>query len=126
MANFVERMLKLAADEKVSKKGKKSQGRAAVVLAGSKSGPGSSSTPGDGRVSSSGAKETPQKRSRQEEPVVDLTDSDQKFMLPNRCLFCASPVVNGPRISIPHQAKGHRENNDLSSFGGAKCMSAWG
>ncbi|MCI95503.1 hypothetical protein A2U01_0116801, partial [Trifolium medium] len=24
-----------------------------------------------------------------------------------RYLLCASPVVNGPRISMPHQAKGH-------------------
>ncbi|MCI97231.1 hypothetical protein A2U01_0118532, partial [Trifolium medium] len=50
MASFVEHMLKLASDQKLSKKLKKSKERVAVVLAESKSGPGSSSSPGGEHV----------------------------------------------------------------------------
>ncbi|MCI94479.1 hypothetical protein A2U01_0115777, partial [Trifolium medium] len=45
-------MLKLDADDKMTKKSKKSKGRASVVLEQSKLGPGSSSSP-EGHVSSS-------------------------------------------------------------------------
>ncbi|MCI48834.1 hypothetical protein A2U01_0070077, partial [Trifolium medium] len=79
--SFAERMLKLAADKKTSKKNLK--GGTAIVL--SQSGPGSSSSPGGGRGCSSEPKEreTPQKRQRQDDSVVDLTVSEPKFVLPN-------------------------------------------
>ncbi|MCH89799.1 hypothetical protein A2U01_0010700, partial [Trifolium medium] len=89
MASFAERMLKLAADQMVSKKPKKSKGRTAVVLEHSKSGPGSSSSPGGAyvssspggaHVSSSVAREPPQKRPREEESLVDLTGPEKQFM----------------------------------------------
>ncbi|MCH95817.1 hypothetical protein A2U01_0016799, partial [Trifolium medium] len=31
-------------------------------------------------------------------------------------LFCPEVVGNDPRMSIPHQAKGHRDDSDLSSL----------
>ncbi|MCH93809.1 hypothetical protein A2U01_0014762, partial [Trifolium medium] len=40
-----------------------------------------------------------------------------------RYLFCPDLVGNDPRISIPYQAKGHGDDSDLSSLGGARCMS---
>ncbi|MCI84335.1 hypothetical protein A2U01_0105612, partial [Trifolium medium] len=68
------------------------------------SGPGSSSSPGGGHACSSEPKETPQKRQRQDDSVIDLTDSEPKFVLPNcfdargfsrssppRCLIRRSP-----------------------------------
>ncbi|MCH83851.1 hypothetical protein A2U01_0004677, partial [Trifolium medium] len=72
MATFTERIIKLAADQKGSKKGKKSQGRSAIVIGESRSGPGSSSSPGGGHVSSTTPEEPPQKRLREEEPAVNL------------------------------------------------------
>ncbi|MCI66120.1 hypothetical protein A2U01_0087378, partial [Trifolium medium] len=72
-------MLKLAADKKTSKN--KVKGRTTVLL--SKSGPGSSSSPGGGHASSSEPKETPHKRQRQDDCMVDLTASEPKFVLPN-------------------------------------------
>ncbi|MCI78589.1 hypothetical protein A2U01_0099859, partial [Trifolium medium] len=56
-------------------------GRTVVVL--SQSGPGSSSSPGGGYACSSEPMETPQKRQRQDDSVVDLTASEPKFVLPN-------------------------------------------
>ncbi|MCI88623.1 hypothetical protein A2U01_0109910, partial [Trifolium medium] len=41
----------------------------------SQSGPGNSSSPGGGQTCSSRPKETPQKRQRQDDSVVDLTDA---------------------------------------------------
>ncbi|MCI83426.1 hypothetical protein A2U01_0104702, partial [Trifolium medium] len=32
-----------------------------------------------------------------------------------RYLLCASPVVNGPRMSRPHLAKGQGDDRDFSS-----------
>ncbi|MCI61608.1 hypothetical protein A2U01_0082865, partial [Trifolium medium] len=58
MSSFAERMLKLAADKKTSKK--KVKGGTMHVL--SQSGPGSSSSTGGGNACSSAPKETPQKR----------------------------------------------------------------
>ncbi|MCI27434.1 hypothetical protein A2U01_0048633, partial [Trifolium medium] len=49
----------------------------------SQSGPENSSSPGSGRGCSSEPKETPQKRPRQDDSVVDLTASEAKFVLPN-------------------------------------------
>ncbi|MCI81111.1 hypothetical protein A2U01_0102383, partial [Trifolium medium] len=69
MSNFAERMLKLAADKKTSKN--KVKGRTTGLLG--QSGPGSSSSPGGGHACSSELKETPQKRQRQDDSVVDLT-----------------------------------------------------
>ncbi|MCI51041.1 hypothetical protein A2U01_0072285, partial [Trifolium medium] len=79
MADFAERMLKLAADKKANKN--KAKGRTKALL--SQSGPGSSSSPGGGQAYSSEPKETPQKRPRQDDSVVDLTDTEPKFVLPN-------------------------------------------
>ncbi|MCI91594.1 hypothetical protein A2U01_0112888, partial [Trifolium medium] len=62
-------MLKLAADKKMSKN--KVKGRTTVLL--NQSGPGSSSSPGGGHACSLEPKETPQKRQRQDDSVVDLT-----------------------------------------------------
>ncbi|MCI03271.1 hypothetical protein A2U01_0024307, partial [Trifolium medium] len=82
MTSFVERMLKLAADDKVTKKSKKNKGRAGVILDQSRSAPGSSSSPRGGHVSSSAAgaqvspsmvKEPPQKMPRKEDLMVDMT-----------------------------------------------------
>ncbi|MCI11664.1 hypothetical protein A2U01_0032766, partial [Trifolium medium] len=78
MASFTERMLKLATDDKMTKKAKKTKGRPAVVPEQSKSGPSSSSSPG-GHVSSSPAgaqaspsvaREPPQKRPREEDSTI--------------------------------------------------------
>ncbi|MCI70642.1 hypothetical protein A2U01_0091905, partial [Trifolium medium] len=77
MAEFAERMLKLAADKKANKN--KVKGRTKALL--SQFGPGSSSSPGGGQACSSAPKETPQKRARQDDSVVDLTDSEAKFVL---------------------------------------------
>ncbi|MCI62286.1 hypothetical protein A2U01_0083543, partial [Trifolium medium] len=55
-------------------------GPAAVL---SRSGPGNSSSPGGGHTCSSEPKETPQKRARLDDSVVDLTDAEPKFVLPN-------------------------------------------
>ncbi|MCI69743.1 hypothetical protein A2U01_0091006, partial [Trifolium medium] len=73
MSGFAERMLKLAADNKKTGK-KKVKGRTMVLH--SQSGPGSSSSPGGGHACSSEPKETPQKRPRQDDSVVDLTDAE--------------------------------------------------
>ncbi|MCI70242.1 hypothetical protein A2U01_0091505, partial [Trifolium medium] len=77
MSGFAERMLKLAADKKASKN--KAKGRATLL---SQSGPGNSSSPGSGQACSSEAKETPQKRQRQDDSVVDLTEAEPRFVLP--------------------------------------------
>ncbi|MCI46442.1 hypothetical protein A2U01_0067682, partial [Trifolium medium] len=69
MANFAERMLKLAADKKTSKN--KAKGRTKALLC--QSGPRSSSSPVGGQACSSEPRETPQKRARQDNSVVDLT-----------------------------------------------------
>ncbi|MCI62487.1 hypothetical protein A2U01_0083744 [Trifolium medium] len=55
MSGFAERILKLAADNKASKK--KVKGRTSALL--SQSGPGSSSSPRGGQACSSEPKETP-------------------------------------------------------------------
>ncbi|MCI65849.1 hypothetical protein A2U01_0087107, partial [Trifolium medium] len=68
MAEFAERMLKLAADKKASKN--KAKGRTKALL--SQSSPGNSSSPGGGHACSSEPKGTPQKRQRQDDSVVDL------------------------------------------------------
>ncbi|MCI34348.1 hypothetical protein A2U01_0055567, partial [Trifolium medium] len=78
MASFAERMLKLAADDKTTKKAKKTKGRTAVVLEQSKSGPDSSSSPrghvssspAGAQVSPSVAREPPQKRPREEDSTI--------------------------------------------------------
>ncbi|MCI38820.1 hypothetical protein A2U01_0060049, partial [Trifolium medium] len=44
---------------------------------------GSSSSPGGGHACSSEPKATPQKRQRPDDSVVDLTDSEPKFVFPN-------------------------------------------
>ncbi|MCI33254.1 hypothetical protein A2U01_0054471, partial [Trifolium medium] len=80
MSGFAERMLKLAADNKKTGK-KKAKGRTSALL--SQSGPGSSSSPVGGQACSSDPNETPQKRPRQDDSVVDLTDAEPKFVLPN-------------------------------------------
>ncbi|MCI54629.1 hypothetical protein A2U01_0075879, partial [Trifolium medium] len=49
----------------------------------SQTGPGSSSSPGGGHACSSEPRATPQKRQRQDDSVVDLTDNEPKFILPN-------------------------------------------
>ncbi|MCI47706.1 hypothetical protein A2U01_0068948, partial [Trifolium medium] len=69
MSGFAERMLKLAADKKTNKN--KAKGRTSALH--SQSGPGSSSSPRGGHACSSEPKETPQKRQRQDDSVVDLT-----------------------------------------------------
>ncbi|MCI14544.1 hypothetical protein A2U01_0035676 [Trifolium medium] len=91
MVSFAERMLKLAADDKVTKKVKKNKGRTALVLDQSKSAPGSSSSPGGhvcssqagAQVSPSVVKEPPPKRQR-EDDLADLTAPEKPFLLP-RC-----------------------------------------
>ncbi|MCI38923.1 hypothetical protein A2U01_0060152, partial [Trifolium medium] len=84
MASFAERMLKLAADDKATKKAK-NMGRAGVVLNQSKPAPGNSSSLG-GRVSSSqiGAqvspsviKESNPKRQREDAPMIDLVEPEK-------------------------------------------------
>ncbi|MCI66020.1 hypothetical protein A2U01_0087278, partial [Trifolium medium] len=72
MAEFAERMLKLAADKKAQKI--KAKGRTKALL--SQSGLGGSSSPVIGQVCSSDLKETPNKRPRQDDSVVDLTDAE--------------------------------------------------
>ncbi|MCI59069.1 hypothetical protein A2U01_0080324, partial [Trifolium medium] len=59
----------------------KAKGRTKALL--SQSGPRSSSSPVGGQACSSEPKETPQKRQRQDDSVVDLTDVEPKFVLPN-------------------------------------------
>ncbi|MCI81124.1 hypothetical protein A2U01_0102396, partial [Trifolium medium] len=63
MSGFAERMLKLADDKKASKD--KAKERTKTLL--SQSGPGNSSSPGNGQACSSEPKETPQKRPRQDD-----------------------------------------------------------
>ncbi|MCI59656.1 hypothetical protein A2U01_0080911, partial [Trifolium medium] len=72
-------MLKLAADKKTGKK--KVKGGPAAIL--SRSGPGNSSSPVGGQACSSDPKGTPNKRPRQDDSVVDLTDAEPRFTLPN-------------------------------------------
>ncbi|MCI72936.1 hypothetical protein A2U01_0094200, partial [Trifolium medium] len=55
-------------------------GPAAVL---SRSGAGNSSSPVGGHACSSDPKETPNKRARQDDSVVDLTEAEPKFLLPN-------------------------------------------
>ncbi|MCI35640.1 hypothetical protein A2U01_0056861, partial [Trifolium medium] len=59
----------------------KAKGRTTVLS--QSGGPGSSSSPGGGHACSSEPKETPQKRQRQDDSVVDLTAGEPKFLLPN-------------------------------------------
>ncbi|MCI64213.1 hypothetical protein A2U01_0085471, partial [Trifolium medium] len=69
-----------AADKNKASKNK-AKGRTKALL--NQSGPGSSSSPVGGHACSSEQRETPQKRARQDDSVVDLTDSEAKFVLPN-------------------------------------------
>ncbi|MCI66186.1 hypothetical protein A2U01_0087444, partial [Trifolium medium] len=64
MSKFAERMLKLAADNKKTRKNK-AKWRTSALL--SQSGPGSSSSLGGGHACSFEPKETPQKRPRQDD-----------------------------------------------------------
>ncbi|MCI39089.1 hypothetical protein A2U01_0060318, partial [Trifolium medium] len=89
MADFAEELLKIAADQKVPKRGKKKvKSRAIVVI--EQSGPGGSSSPGGVSSSQVGVqsgspvvRQPPPKRSR-EDPVIDVDALERPYPLP-RC-----------------------------------------
>ncbi|MCI27574.1 hypothetical protein A2U01_0048773, partial [Trifolium medium] len=77
MANFADELLKIVADQKGPKQGKKKvKSRTSVVLeqsvpVGSSSPGGVSSSLGGANTGSPGVKEPPSKRQREEDPVID-------------------------------------------------------
>ncbi|MCI50288.1 hypothetical protein A2U01_0071532, partial [Trifolium medium] len=87
MADFADALLKIAADQKGPKRGKKVKSRTNVVL--QQSGPGGSSSPG-GASSSQGGEPTGSpvvrqpslKRQREDDPVIDLEAIEKPFLLP--------------------------------------------
>ncbi|MCI44006.1 hypothetical protein A2U01_0065245, partial [Trifolium medium] len=78
MADFANELVKILADQKASKKGKKKlSGRTSTVLdqsmrVGSSSPGGVSSSLGGSNVGSPVVKQTPPKRQREEEPIIDV------------------------------------------------------
>ncbi|MCI33844.1 hypothetical protein A2U01_0055062, partial [Trifolium medium] len=88
MADFAKELLKIDADQKGPKRGKKVKSRASVVL--EQSGPGGSSSPGGVSSSEVGVqsgspvvKQLPSKRQR-EDLVIDVDALERPYPLP-RC-----------------------------------------
>ncbi|MCI36778.1 hypothetical protein A2U01_0058001, partial [Trifolium medium] len=88
MVDFAEELLKIVADQKGPKQGKKKvKSRASTVLGqsrpvGSSSPGGASSSLGAANTGSPVVRQPPPKRQREEDPVIDLDALEQPFVLP--------------------------------------------
>ncbi|MCI56750.1 hypothetical protein A2U01_0078001, partial [Trifolium medium] len=88
MADFASELVKILADQKAPKRGKKKlSGRTSVVLdqtmlAGSSSPGGVSSSQGGSNVGSPVGVQPPPKRQREADPINDVEQFEKPFLLP--------------------------------------------